>query len=51
MRILPSLLTAGPKQVQISTWNPRGRWRNENVVMVDIEVIAAILSESDGEKL
>jgi hypothetical protein len=50
VRILPSVLTGGPKQVLISTWSETGRWRREQTVMVDIEVIAAILSESDDNK-
>lgn len=50
VRILPPVLTGCPKQVEIRTWNAKGRWRHEQSQVIDMQVIAAILSEGDSEK-
>jgi len=50
VRVLPSVLTGGPRQVKISTWNAKGRWKAYQEVVVDLELIAGILSEGSDDK-
>lgn len=50
VRILPPALTGGPRQVKISTWNAKGRWKAFQEVIVDMELIDAIFAESKAGK-